>query len=338
MYEYFRKDELDVRFYEQHIAGRLPDRIIDAHVHINLPEHVTRISQEAIDGDWAAQCGYILPYPDAVRFQHVLFPDREPRFLALPFPLLEGDMPANNDYLAGLVRENGISSLMSVRPEWEPEFVEKILLEGGFAGFKPYPYFASSVKGAEVSIFDYLPRSQLVLANKHKKAVMLHLPRRERLADDLNCREICEIADEFPDLKLVLAHFGRSFNPYYFIEGARKLGTTLKHLYFDTAAVLNPQVYQAAFERLETRQIIFGTDMPIMMWHGKREWTEREYFNLCREDFTWNKHKYLADEPFYTFFIYEQVKTILDMIDAFRGTVETAQEIFYHNAQTVYQI
>ena len=47
-----------------------------------------------------------------------------------------------------------------------------------------------------------------------------------------------------------------------------------------------------------------------------REWTEREYHNLCREDFTWNTDRRPADEEAeYTLFLYEQMRSILDAMD-----------------------
>lgn len=61
-----------------------------------------------------------------------------------------------------------------------------------------------------------------------------------------------------------------------------------------------------ALTRIDQKQILFGTDMPIVLFHGKREWTDRTYINLSNEDFTWNTERRSADEESrYTLFIYE---------------------------------
>ena len=337
MYSYFVKDDNDVRFFAEHIEDRLPKEIFDAHMHINLPDHVKAVSQQTIKGDWALECGLIMTYEDALAYHKTLFPGRKMKLLALPWPLAEADMPANNDYLASLSAIHGVTALMSIRPEWNAEYVEKQLLDGSFAGFKPYPYMAASEKGAEVSIFDFLPHSHLELADKHGKAVLLHLPRKGRLADDNNIREIRDIVQKYTNLRLVIAHYGRCFNVKYLKEGLTKLGSDCGALYFDTAAVINPLVHQEALQNLRTDQILFGTDLPILLWHGKRIWTETDYFNLCREDFSWNKHPYPYDEKDYTFFLYEQLKAIMDCIKQSGACDRVAQDIFYNNAKRVYK-
>ena len=338
MYSYFMKDENDVRFYNEHIEGRLPKAIFDAHIHINLPEHVAGVSQQTIKGDWALECGMVMTVEDALAYHKTLFPGRQMHMLALPWPLAEADMPANNAYLASLVGKNGVTALMSIRPEWNAEYVESQLLEGKFAGFKPYPYMAASEKGAEVSIFDFLPHHQLELADRHGKAVLLHLPRKGRLADDNNIREIRDIVQKYTNLRLVIAHYGRCFNVKYLKEGLAKLGSDRDAVYFDTAAVINPAVHQEALQNLRTDQILFGTDLPILLWHGKRMWTETDYFNLCREDFSWNKHPYPEDEKDYTFFVYEQLKAMLDCIAQSGASAQATKDIFFQNAVKVYKV
>jgi uncharacterized protein len=336
MYSYFVKDENDVRFYAEHLVNRLPESIFDAHVHVNLPEHVAMVSQQTINGDWALECGLIMTYEDVLSYHETLFPSHKMRMLALPWPLPEADIPANNAYLSGLAGEKKLTALMTTRPEWNAEYVEKQLLMGGFAGFKPYPYMAASEKGAEVSVFDFLPHHHLEVANRHSRAVLLHLPRKGRFADDDNIHEIRTIVQKYPDLRLVLAHYGRCFNVKYLREGLAKLGDDKNAVYFDTAAVINPAVHREALQKLRTDQILFGMDLPILLWHGKRRWTETEYFNLCREEFSWNKHPDPEDEKNYTFFVYEQCKAMLDCMEEEGASRQAVCDIFCNNADRVY--
>ena len=43
VYNWFHKTDIDQRFYEEHIRERLPQRIVDAHVHMNLEKHVKKM-------------------------------------------------------------------------------------------------------------------------------------------------------------------------------------------------------------------------------------------------------------------------------------------------------
>lgn len=335
MYSYFQKYENDIKFYEEKLAGRIPSEIIDAHVHLNLPQHVKNITPETIAGDWALECGLLMSFEDAKYYTSVMYPDTKVNFVGLPWPLFDADTVANNLYIKELIETEGIKGLVTIRPEYSESYIEELLDSCKFSGFKPYPYMASSKKGADVSIFDFMPRKHFEIANKRKLPVLMHLPRAGRLPDKDNIREIRTILNDYPDIKLVLAHFGRCFNHEYFEEALELLGNDINRLWFDTAAVLNPKVYKLAFENLDYHKIIFGTDIPILLWHGKREWKNGGYVNLCREDFSWNKHYYPNEEKDYVFFIYEQLNTILDLI----GDNEKAKKaIFLENAQSVYTI
>jgi uncharacterized protein len=337
MLEYFKKEQHDVRFYEEFIKDRLPTKIVDAHTHLNLPEHVTNISEAAIKGDWALECGLVMTDEDSIHYYDTLFPDTSVDNIIFPWPLVEADIKGNNEYISSLIAGKNKCGLMTIRPEWHVDYIESEYIKGGFSGFKPYPYFASSLKGADVSIFDFMPKEHFKLADKLNASVLMHLPRSGRLAADGNISEICTIIEMYPNIKLVLAHIGRCFNLKPLKQGLAKLGDSVAELYFDTAAVMNPQVLEFTFDHLSENQILFGTDFPILLWHGKREWSDTKYFNLCKEDFSWNTHKYPDQEDQYTFFVYEQIKNILDVIFRSGNGKELAQKVFFQNAIDVYK-
>jgi predicted TIM-barrel fold metal-dependent hydrolase len=117
------------------------------------------------------------------------------------------------------------------------------------------------------------------------------------------------------------------------------LGEDKNAIYFDTSAVLNPEIYEAALESLDWTRILFGSDMPILLWHGKRKWTETEYINLCREDFSWNKHiEERKKEDHYTFFLYEQINNILNALQKKGAGDKEKQGLFSDNALKAFRI
>ena len=87
-------------------------------------------------------------------------------------------MAANNAYLAKERTEGRILPFMTVRPEWDPERIERTLLKGGFVGFKPYPDMVSGRKGADISIFDFLPRDQWQIADQYMRFALSNIPLR----------------------------------------------------------------------------------------------------------------------------------------------------------------
>ncbi len=334
-YEYFERTERDRAFYEEKILPRLPREVFDVHTHINLEEHVKDVPRERIMDDWAFQCGYTMSAEDARYYFDTLFPGIDYEINAFPFPIKEADISASNEYVARCVADGSIrSGFLCIKPEDDLGSLEEMLTTHGFSGVKPYPDMVSGKKGAEVGIFDFMPREQFALMQRLGKVVMMHLPRAGRMPDDNNIAELKQIRKEFPDLKLCIAHFGRCFTPYHFEQAIEKMGEDIDWLYFDTAAVLNPEVYELALKRLRTDRILFGTDEPIFLWHGKRTWTKTGYQNLAREDFAWNKHIEGSEaEEKYIFYVYEQVNNILDAIDRLSLGNETAENIFGANAK-----
>jgi len=333
MQPYFELTEKDEHFFNDFLKPRLPSTIYDIHAHLNLPEHVSNVPEERWLSDWAMECGHILPVDDAYACSQELFPSKKYFINGFPLPVREADLHSNNEYLAQEQQEGKITAFMCTMPDWNNEELEETLLQKGFLGVKPYPDMVSGVKGADISIFDFMPHKQWELVNKYKKIVMLHLPRKGRFADDKNIQELLDIRQKYPDACVIIAHFGRSFCPVYLVKGLKKLGDA-QGFFFDTAAVLNPAVYDVAFDSIDSRQILFGTDIPIVLWHGKREWTDRTYINISSEDFTWNiKRRSAEEESQYTLFIYEQVRAILDAIDRNGLSDDQKRDVFYRNAE-----
>jgi predicted TIM-barrel fold metal-dependent hydrolase len=190
----------------------------------------------------------------------------------------------------------------------------------------------SGMNGVDISIFDFFPRVQWEILDRYKKIVMLHIPRRNRFADDANVRELLDARQRYPEVKIILAHFGRSFCAHYLKEGLKKLGEE-EGFYFDTSAVSNPEVYEVAFTSIPLKRIVYGSDMPITFWRGKQEWTEREYTVLSSGDYSWNtKRRSPEEEASYTIYIYEEMRTLLDSARLLGIGKAAKKNIFFGNA------
>lgn len=77
-------------------------------------------------------------------------------------------------------------------------------------------------------------------------------------------KEICMIAQDFPENKLVFAHFGGGL-PFY--ELMRELGSSLSNVYYDTAAgiyLYRPEVFRVLREIGILHKVLFGSDFPLL--------------------------------------------------------------------------
>lgn len=338
IYDYFSHTSLDKNFYEERLKNRLPHNLIDSHTHINLPEHVASIPEERICSDWALQSGFQMTAEDAAYYYSLFFPGKQVSLVSFPFPIKEASMEANNAYVASCAMTEKIAyGLMCIKPNYSCEYIEKEVIEKGFSGLKPYPDMVTGLKGADISIFDFFPHKQIALAEKMHLPVVMHLPRAGRMPDMANIRELREIRQMYPELTIIIAHFGRCYTPYHFQLALDRLGTDTESFYFDTAAVLNPDVIRVGFDRISPQKILYGTDEPIFLWHGYRKWTKTQYINIAREDFLWNTNRQDKNiENTYTFFIYRQLDNILNELERFNASSTIKNAIFRNNCLRIY--
>ncbi len=342
MLEYFKKTQRDIDFFDEYIAPRLPNELFDMHLHVTTDKDTSGISKEAIDKDWALQCGYAMDVDDLKKYCSVIWKDRRVSVTAFPFPVRGVDLHSANEYLANVLRDQNNSNsnvsiraaAMSIAPSFDPDECEELLLRDRFIGYKPYPDLVSGEKGADISIFDFIPDRFLQALDRHKKAVILHLPRAGRIADKDNIHELLEMRQKFPDVKIIVAHYGRSYNIEVIETAYEKFGKDIEGFYFDNAAVLNPAVHTFMLEHIPHNRIFFGTDMPILLWHGIRTWNGGTYQNFSRETFKWNSAKNTPreEEEKYTFLLYEQAKHLLDSIYSIGGKA-LAERIYCENAK-----
>ncbi len=88
----------------------------------------------------------------------------------------------------------------------------------------------------------------------------------------------------FPDLKLVFAHWGGGL-PFYGLMP--EVGEALSNVYFDTAAtpfLYKPQIFKQVADIVGADKILFGSDYPLLS--PKRIIDQLESVNLSKEDKT----------------------------------------------------
>ncbi len=74
------------------------------------------------------------------------------------------------------------------------------------------------------------------------------------------------LAEQYPNLKLILAHLG-GLLPYY--ELNRNIKKTMQNVYYDTAAIpllYKPQVYKSVVDIVGPEKILYGSDYPLLIY------------------------------------------------------------------------
>lgn len=339
LHHVFTYNDVDRAFWAEHLEDWVPQRIIDAHVHVNDPKfEIETVTEDMLRTFWVAEVNSKPSAEVAERCARITFPGREVSYVAFGQPTLGWDIEASNEDLRVEGLKRGWHTLAVVRPTWVAEQIDWLLSKPGVLGVKPYYNLIGYRKDWQVdhqgaSIFDFMPHHQLEVVNERRAWLTLHVPKAERLGHPQNIAEVKEIRRRYPDLKLVIAHLGRSYTEPHAREGLLPLAED-PGIHFDQSAVLNPAVYRIAMEHIGPKRILFGTDNPIFYLRGRRQWKERQYINRTSYPFMFNTERETPEvEASYTLYMYEALKALKDACVEFGISCEDVERIFHGNAQ-----
>lgn len=297
---------------------------------MGLAEHCGPITAERLKTNWALEVGVEQSWADLRQAYSTLFADREVRPLAFGGVFQETDIGRNNDYVLKGAQDarNLACALMVTKPEWDAEMIRQGL-SAGYVGIKPYPDLA--LPSSTESIYEFLPKAHLDALDEASGILTLHLPRAGRLADLDNIRELLEITNQYPRIKMIVAHIGRSFCLPTAQAGLPQFVNS-PGIFFDTSANLNSDVFRFALDTIGPDRILFGGDLPITTMRGVREHIGDNYINYTDAPYSWNvNRKSPEEEANYTYFLYEELRALIRAVEHGGFGRRAMEKIMYSN-------
>lgn len=325
--------EVDLPFYKEHIKDFLPDKIIDVHSHSSDNPGLPPGEKPNFWASWVTfDKGMLLP--NLLNAYLIMFPGKE--VFPVCFPISERhDADERNNYLAEELRKyKHVWGFLWDLPDWSKEELLVRMETGGFSGLKPYPNMVQDAMSPdEVTIFDYLPHHHLELAEEKGWVVMLHIGRPDRIADPINISQLREISENYPSIKLIIAHVGRSYCPRHAMIGIPAL-KDCSNLLFDISANTNQTVMELLIYEVGPKRILFGSDLPITAMRAKRICEGDEYINyVAYADWEDNRtRRNFEEEKNYTFLLYEEILAFKKAAEKHNLTKEDIKDIFFNNA------
>jgi hypothetical protein len=224
-------------------------------------------------------------------------------------------------------------------PQWSAHQLEQEIVQGGFLGAKVYLTLADpAIPTAEITIYDFLPRHQLEVLDHHGWIVLLHIPRSARLRDPVNLSQMLEIEQNYPYIKLIIAHVGRAYCPEDVGDAFTVLART-KRMMFDFSANTNTQVFEQLIRAVGPQRILFGSDLPITRMRMRRICENGTYINLVPRglygDVSEDPHTREVDRPQaenLSVFLYEQIEAFRQAAGRTALTRPDIKDVFYNNA------
>lgn len=262
--------DADVDMIGREVEGFLPERVFDAHAHLYRQAHYAPGAPPPYMEGTPERVG-LDEYFRLAEWIHPRGRTAGGLFFGLAFT---GDRDANNDLVADEVatwRERGapVFGQLVVPPELDAERVREAVRRGGYAGLKCYHTMAR-VDGPtwQAPIEAYLPEEHVRVAHEERLTITLHMVRDRALADPLNQATIRRYCERYPDMRLILAHAARGFNPWHTIEGIESL-RGLRNVWCDTSAVTEAGAFEAIVEVLGHERLLYGSDFPISHLRGR---------------------------------------------------------------------
>lgn len=253
----------DRQLWDRELASFVPPRFFDAHVHLY------EVSQ--FQGEPPALCAKGPQSAGWVEFQRqigALTPGREVLATCFGFPATKVDFSAANAFLTQECRRDGCRGQMLIRPSMDAEFIRQSVKECGFVGLKPYHLFATEKPTFDAHIPSYLPESHVRVAHELGLSITLHIVRSRALADASNQENLRHYATSYPNVRLILAHAARGFNPHHTIEGIHAL-RGLGNVWFDTSVVTDAGAIEAIVRVMGHERVLYGSDFPVSHLRGR---------------------------------------------------------------------
>jgi predicted TIM-barrel fold metal-dependent hydrolase len=256
----------DQEMVERLIDPFLPDRIFDAHAHLFRLDHYAPGTLPASLEGAPPRMG-LAEYRQLTEWLHPGGRVVGGLFFGLAFT---GDRDGNNEFVAAEVAADPMSrGQMIIAPKMDPEEVRQAVRRGGFSGLKCY-HTMSTVDGPtwHAPIEAYLPEEHVRIAHEEGLTITLHMVRDRALADPLNQATIRRYCETYPNMRLILAHAARGFNPWHTIEGIESL-RGLGNVWCDTSAVTEAGAFEAIVETLGHERLLYGTDFHVSHLRGR---------------------------------------------------------------------
>ena len=336
----FEVTPYDRRIYEEELKDFLPQKILDVHTHVWLDKYLDH--KPLAPGEVKRT----VTWPSLVALDNSIEDLQETYRLMLPGKDVTALMFSNsgrsqqaNDYVADASRRSGFPALYFSAPEESPEEVERQIRKGGFLGIKGYLSLSPKyIPEAEIRIFDFFPKEQLKKMDEMGAIVMLHIPRNGRLKDPVNLAQIMEIKQEFPNIRLIIAHIGRAYTK----EDVGNAFETLDQapdLMYDFCANCCEYAITEVIRHAGVKHVMYGTDMPILRMRTRRIEENGTYINLVPPglygDPKQDKHlrEVSAEEAEkITFFLYEELLAFKRASQTLGLSRQDIEDVMYNNA------
>lgn len=318
----------DRELYQRELASFIPDKVFDAHAHV-WREQDAHFRIPHYEGD--------VGFERYIRLMQDLHPGRKTGalFIGCANPAKPQSLDRGNQWVADQLngRQNFRGEFF-VRPDDDPDWVRQEVVRLRLHGLKCYHTLAQHRPTWESEIPDYLPECLVSVAHDLRLAITLHLVKSRACADPSNIHWIQQYCRMYPNMKLILAHSARGFQPAHNLEGLPQL-RELRNLYFDTSANCEPAAHQTIVRIMGHRRLMYGSDLPVSHLRGRSLAAVDTFLWLYEDTPVWEgKHQQVRP----ALIGLEHLRSLKWACWSERLSDRQVEDIFWNNAAEVFEL
>jgi hypothetical protein len=313
------------RIFREEFDAWLPPQVLDFHANV-LNEAAARGRQPFAPGGHAVKK---YDFADLRRDLTGLYPGRRTFAVCFGSPNPQYDLASNNRYIARGCDNRRFFAFRLLDPNEDPAAVGRELAAGEYLGIKPYLNYVRGKPADDVEIDDMLPPWAMEIVNQLGLIVMLHIPRKGRLADPVNQEQLVALCRRWPRAKIVLAHVGRAYCLKGVLGRLERL-KRLPNLWYDLAMLNHWEVLEHLFTTVPAEKILYATDMPISLAPGKSVEINDQYSYITPVPWHLSIHD-SGGRVNYTSFAYEELRAIRRAVERTRLGRRFLSGLFFDN-------
>lgn len=326
---FLREDEIE--FFQKYLDSFVPNKVFDAHAHLwrslYYPGKTPEVFGDDVDCDVHR------------RILSEVFGSRQVGGWCLPKPVLRNQrtdaLPAS-EWVAQCVKDEPYHrGAFLIRANDEPEYVRQHVKRLGLKGFKCYHCFADRPNTWEADIPEYLPEELVKVADEESLIITLHMVKSRALADESNIHWIRHYSKNYPNIKLILAHSARGFQPSHNFEALDRIAD-LQNVYFDVSANCEPLAHQSIMRTMGHRRLMYGTDFGLASHTRGRSVSVADTFLWLYDDTPVWKEKHKTIHP--VLIMLESLRSLKWACWSEKLTDTQIEDIFWNNAACLFQL
>jgi len=325
--------EEDVAFFARELTSFVPDRVFDAHSHLDAPGSPKSLLKGCAEG---------VGHAEYLQLMQCMIPGRD---IAANFISVNHDMDwlaKSNEWTAKQVAcDVRCRGEFFVKPNDDPEWVRQEVRRLGLGGLKCYhlcapqnPSWQKDSPTWEADICDYLPEPLVQVADDEGLVITLHMVKSRAVADPSNIHWIRHYCQTYPNMKLILAHSARGFQPQHNFEGLVQL-TGLDNLYFDLSANCEPIAHQSIMRIMGHKKLMYGSDFPLSYLRGRSVAVADSFLWLYEETPVWGE-KHTQIKPVLVGL--EHLRSLKWACWAEKLSDSQVEDIFWNNAAELFAV